>query len=382
VPRIADSTFVLVANGLPESPPAAPVAEFLREAGARVTIVLHPLSPEDPGLHRVVEHRGETLLRSREVRLPSRPPLTYALDPLVPLRLGRADLWIGFNNLAAANGLVRRRLGRVRRVVYWAVDFVPDRFGPGSPLTRAYDALDRLASRRADLRVELSQVALDGRSARHRLDDGAAPAHVAPIGSWFDRVEKTPEDGWRERRVLFSGHLVPRQGISTLVEAVALLPDVRLDVTGKGPLEAELRRRAAELGTEDRIRFHGYLPDHRDVERLAATASVAAAPYASDPDSFTRFADPSKLRLYAAAGLPIVLTDVPANAIELVREAGAELAADDPAALADAIRRVLASPDEWRRRRAAALRYASGFDWAEIVGGTLARLGFEFRRAY
>ena len=377
MPRIADSTFVLVANGLPDSPPAAAVGEFLRDAGARVTTVLHPLSPEDPGVHRVVEHHGGTLLRSREVRLPSRPPLTYALDPLVPLRPGRADLWIGFNNLAAVNGLVRRRLGRVGRVVYWAVDFVPDRFGAASPLTRLYDALDRLASRRADLRVELSRPALEGRSARHGLDDGAAPSHVAPIGAWFDRTEKTPEDGWRERRVVFSGHLVPRQGVATLVEAVALLPDVWLDVTGRGPLEGELRRRAVELGAGDRIRFHGYLPDHRDVERLAATASVAAAPYVNDPGSFTRFADPSKLRMYAGAGLPIVLTDVPPNTAELVREAGAELTEDDPRALAAAIQRVLASPDEWRRRRAAALRYASGFDWAEIVGGALARVGFE-----
>jgi glycosyltransferase involved in cell wall biosynthesis len=81
--------------------------------------------------------------------------------------------------------------------------------------------------------------------------------------------------------------------------------------------------------------------------------------------------------MYAGAGLPIVLTDVPPNAAELVREAGAELAADNPSSVADAIQRVLASPEEWRHRRAAALRYASGFDWAEIVGGTLARLGFE-----
>ena len=34
-------------------------------------------------------------------------------------------------------------------------------------------------------------------------------------------------------------------------------------------------------------------------------SSVALAPYAPDPDSFTRFADPSKLKSYAAAGLPM-----------------------------------------------------------------------------
>lgn len=377
MPRICDSSVTLVANGLPDSPPAAPVRDFLLDAGATVTTVFHPLSPEDPGLHVVSRYRDGAVTQTREIRLPSRPPLTYALDPLVPVRLGSADLWIGFNNLAAAQGLVRRRLGRARRVVYWAVDFVPDRFGPGSPLTRVYDIVDRVVSKRADLRVELTSAALQGRSERLGLGEDAAPVHVAPIGAWYDRIQKAPEDGWRTRRVIFVGHFVPRQGVRTLLEAVALLPDVRLDLTGKGPLEAELRHRVAELGLEGRVRFHGYLSDHRDVERLVATAAVAAAPYNTGMNSFTRFADPAKLRTYTGAGLPVVLTDVPPNAAELAREAGAEIVADDPHAFAAAISRILDSPEKWTRRRADALRYAAGFDWDRIVAGTLARLDFE-----
>lgn len=368
---------VLVANGQPNSPPASGVADFLREAGARVTTVFHPLSSEDAGRHVISEYGDGALRRARTIRLPSRPPLTYAVDPFVPLTHGRADLWLGFNNLAAAHGLARRRLGRAGKVVYWAVDFVPDRFGPGSPLTRLYDSIDRLCARHVDLRVELTGAALEARSARLRLGPDAAPTHVAPVGVWYDRVEKAPEDGWRGRRVVFVGHFVPRQGVGTLLEAVALLPDTRLDLAGRGPLEGELRARVAALQLEDRVTFHGYLSDHREVERLVATAAVAAAPYATGMNSFTRFADPSKLRTYTGAGLPVVTTAVPPNAHELAREAGAEVADDDPRAIAAAISRILASPEEWQSRREAALRYASGFDWARIVGGTLERLGYE-----
>lgn len=377
MPLLSDSSVTLVANGLPDSPPAGPVRDFLLDAGASVTTIFHPLSPEDPGVHVVSTYRAGRLIHTREIRVPSRPPFTYVLDPLVPARIGRTDLWIGFNNLAAAQGLIRRRLGRARRVVYWAVDFVPERFGPRSPLTRVYDAVDRVVSRRADLRVELTSSASRGRSERLGLGAGAAPFHVAPIGAWYDRIPKAPEDGWRTRRVIFVGHLVPRQGVGTLLEAVALLPDVELDLTGKGPLERELRHRVAELGLEERVRFHGYLTDHRDVERLVAGAAVAAAPYSTGVSSFTRFADPAKLRTYTGAGLPVVLTDVPPNAAELVREAGAEIVADDPRAFAAAISRILDSPEEWARRRADALRYAAGFDWNRIVAETLARLEFQ-----
>src|SRR5581483_8918485 len=115
---------------------------------------------------------------------------------------------------------------------------------------------------------------------------------------------------------------------------------------------------------------------HRDVERLVASASVAAAPYATRMESFTRFADPSKLRTYAAAGLPIVLTDVPPNARELEREAGAVVVEDTPEAVAAGIGSILADPDEWRRRSAAATAYAQRFDWAVIIPAALERLGF------
>lgn len=376
MPHLSDSRVTLVANGLPESPPAGPVRDFLLAAGASVTTIFHPLSPEDPGVHVVSRYRDGVHVQTHEIRLPSRPPLTYAFDPFAPARSGRAELWIGFNNLAAAQGLVRRRLGRARRVAYWAVDFVPDRFGPGAALSRVYDVVDRVVSKHVDLRVELTSAALEGRSRRLKLGADAAPAHVAPIGTWYDAAPKTPEDGWRARRVVFGGHLVPRQGVGTLLEAIALLPDVELDVTGKGPLQTELERRTAELGIGSRVRFHGYLHDHRDVERLVAGAAVAAAPYSTRMTSFTRFADPAKLRTYTGAGLPVVLTDVPPNAAELAREAGAEIVADDPQSVAAGISRILDSPEEWRRRRAAALGYAAQFDWNRIVADALARLDF------
>src|SRR5205085_10434097 len=129
------------------------------------------------------------------------------------------------------------------------------------------------------------------------------------------------------------------------------------------------------LGLGDRVRFLGFLSDHREVEGLVATSSIAAAPYATGMESFTKYADPSKLRTYTGAGLPIVLTDVPPNAHELEREAGASVVADTPAAFAAAIEEILWSPEEWKRRRAAALAYAEGFDWGRIVPAALEPFG-------
>src|SRR5207248_6531205 len=115
------------------------------------------------------------------------------------------------------------------------------------------------------------------------------------------------------------------------------------------------------------VTFHGYVDDHRDVERILAGCSVAVAPYKRSAATFTRYADPGKLKAYLAAGLPIVLTEVPPNARELASEAGADVVADDPAAVAAAISRALASPERWRVRRESALAYARRFDWNVLL---------------
>jgi len=354
-------TFAIVSNGFADGPAQA-LRDYLVARDAEVVTIFHPLTPEQGTSHRIETYRRGTRVKSRTVRLPLSPPASFALDPFVPLLPPKVDAWFGFNPLACARGLV----ARAGHVVLWSVDFVPDRFGPGTLATRIYDRVDRLCCMRADARVELSEAARAGRNQRHGLPVDAA-AHVVPMGAWVDRVPTIQQDGYSQRRAVFLGHLVARQGVATFLDAIALLDEIRADVIGTGPLEGELRERAP-----DTVTFHGYVDDHREVERLLSLASVAVAPY---EESFTRYADPGKLKAYLAAGLPVVLTDVPPNARELEREAGAEVVASDAHAFADAISRAHASPEQWQARREAALTYARRFDWNTLFDDLFAQLG-------
>jgi glycosyltransferase involved in cell wall biosynthesis len=356
-------TVAIVSNGFADGPAQA-LRDYLVARDAGVVTVLHPLTREQGTTHVITRYAGGKRVGERHVRLPLRPPASFAIDPFVPLLPPRVDVWFGFNPLACARGLV----ARAERVVLWSVDFVPDRFGRGTLATRIYDRLDRLCCRRAVARVELSAAARDGRNARHGLAGDAARAHIVPMGAWTERVPTTTPDGYARRRAVFLGHLVDRQGVAALLDALAEC-GVAADVVGTGPLEAGLRERAARLGID--ATFHGYVADHRDVERLLSAASVAVAPYRRSDETFTRYADPGKLKAYLAAGLPVVMTDVPPNALELATEAGAEIVDDDPRAIAAGITRALASPDEWRARRDAALAYARRFDWSTLLGDLL-----------
>ena len=369
-----------MANGFAEGPAQA-LRDYLVARRAAVVTILHPLTREQGTRHVLTTYAGGRRVLERTRRLPLKAPLSYALDPFVPLLPPRVDAWFGFNPLACARGLLARRMGRARRVVLWSVDFVPDRFGAGTLPTRVYDRLDRTCCTRADARIELSEAAREARSRRHGLGADASPTHVVPMGAWLDRVVTTPADGFERRRVVFLGHLVARQGVDVLLEALAVLKargeELTADVIGSGPLEAALRDRARALGLETTVRFHGFVADHRDVERLLAESSVAVAPYRPGEGTFTEYADPGKLKAYLAAGLPIVLTDVPPNASELARAAGAEVVPYDATGIADALSRSVASPERWQERRRAALDHARRFDWPILLGDVLRKLELE-----
>lgn len=377
--RIIDSTFIIVTNGFLDGPAHA-LRDHLVERGARcVTFVNHPLTREEPGRHLVTTlSNGDSVTKS--YRVPNRVPYTYAVDPLVPMRFPRATAWFGFNNLAALRGLTARWIGRTESVYYWAVDFVPARFGK-SPLTVAYEKADRIVCERADARIELSQTALQARTDLLRDGTDAAPAITVPMGAWTDRTPTATAESWARRKIVYLGHLVERQGVANLIGAMPLLceryPDLTLEIIGDGPEAGTLRRLASESGVGDVVEFHGMVESHQTVERLLADGTVGVAPYLETTDNFTRFADPGKLKSYLAAGLPIVVSDVPPNAHELEAVGVALLSKSNPDALAAVIERLLADRELWLATHRRALDYAKRFDWSSILDQGLGQLGWD-----
>jgi glycosyltransferase involved in cell wall biosynthesis len=78
----------------------------------------------------------------------------------------------------------------------------------------------------------------------------------------------------REPRLLCVGRLIPIKGHIVLLRAFAearrSVPDLRLDLAGRGPLEPALRALAKELEVDDAVRFLGYVsPVQRAIEQSA-----------------------------------------------------------------------------------------------------------------
>ncbi len=157
-----------------------------------------------------------------------------------------------------------------------------------------------------------------------------------------------------EKVIICCGRLHPQKGVDVLLQALAQpgMPQhaLRLWLVGDGSQRDELEQQALRLGLGERVRFWGYQAQVADYLRAA---DVFALPSRWE-------AMPFALLEALAAGLPCVVTAVGDNAL-LARDSleGLVIPPEDPAALADALRR-LVTDDALRARMALSARQRAG----------------------
>lgn len=125
----------------------------------------------------------------------------------------------------------------------------------------------------------------------------------------------------------------PNYRIDTLVRAVALLRQsgpATLHLFGGGSGEAALRALVGELGVADAVVWHGLIAPQRLAAELARCDVSVSVP-SSDATSVS-------LLESMACGLPVVVSDLPANRQWVGTAGGAVVDAADPAAVAQALR--------------------------------------------
>jgi len=174
------------------------------------------------------------------------------------------------------------------------------------------------------------------------------------------------------RMMLAVGRLDPVKGFETLIDAVALLQErgIELDcrLVGSGPLDPQLRRRAEERGVASRIEFSGAQTQER-IRCWMSTATLFVLPSQVAADG-NRDGIPVALMEAMASGCPVISTRV-SGIPELIQddEDGMLVEQRDPAALADAIERLLES-SALRERLAtrARVRIETEFDSRKEAG--------------
>jgi len=220
-----------------------------------------------------------------------------------------------------------------------------------------YRFVERMAARWTDYLVTINNEDFDAASAFGTIGPERV-RYIPGIGVDTDRYAPEAADNVAAASLRDELRVAPDAFMLTMVaelgpvkrhaflfDAMSRITDPRvvLVLVGSGPLESELREKAAALGIADRIRWAGY---RRDVPALLAASDALVL--CSEREGLNR----SVLEAMSA-GKPVIGTDTRGIADAITPQTGWLASKHDPVSLAEAITSAAGHPDEARTRGAA-----------------------------
>ncbi len=205
----------------------------------------------------------------------------------------------------------------------------------------------------------------------------ATPVALAPSGvdECFFEVDG---DNRRYDLAAYAGGLGPWKGVDLLLEAAAQVPELKLEALGGREGGADWQRLK---GLADRLALGGRLKmrpraGQDAVRELLSRAGIAVWPGTGRQRIAAEFTSPLKLFEYLAAGCAVIAPRVPAAESVLRHGENALLfEPDDAGSLAEALRRLLSSPQEAKALGRAGRELARGYTWrarADVIKRVMA----------
>lgn len=282
--------------------------------------------------------------RMRENRL-----VAVSAQPLRPRVVIACDL-----TMLYAGHLLKRWCGA--HLIYDAHELWVDSQGEVSPLFRwLYTATERRLIGSADAVMTVNDALADELACRYAIKRPLValngPERCMPSGPVR-----------RPLRVLFQGQYGANRGLLELIRAFTETgEDAVLTLQGFGGIEGELRALVHELGLEARVGFAEPCKPSMTVCE-AANHDVGVISYRPATKNLA-LSSPVKLFDYLGAGLALVSTDLPVIRAIAGEDAALYVSEPSSAALAAAIRRLAANPEQVQRMKAASCARCAELLW-------------------
>ena len=163
---------------------------------------------------------------------------------------------------------------------------------------------------------------------------------VVPNTTYVSAEPPAPPD---DHRVVHVGHLSVARGALDMIEMARLLARDGVMVELIGAADGPVRTALRDAQREGILRWYGFVPNDRAL-RIAEGAMAGLALLHDEPNY--RHSVPTKVVEYMARGIPVITTpNPPAVAIVEPSASGLVVPFGDPAAAADAVRKLHADPD-------------------------------------
>lgn len=339
---------------------------LVHKKAKHITKMNFPL-PELPYLKHleIVQSRAGKEI-SREIRKSMYKPsfIAYVFQSIQLILLvlrsqDRYDVVIAQDSLLAFLSLFLRLFGKTKKVIFYSHGIDNTRFA-SNLFNKLYKGLDAISAKNADFNWFLSK-----KMALIRKNQGISenrlfwiPSSI-PINS-VARIAKA-----ENKKIVFLGTVDIKNGadkFTTMMELVRKkIPSATLDIMGNGSYFENLKKEIEKRKLEKWIRLFGQLTFDQFAKKLTYYA-IGIAPYAYSSENLTPLSDSLKMRIYLAAGLPVVITSGFHFSDEIEEHNLGFAVSDNPKSFAEAIIKLLENQKFNNETRNRALAYSEKYD--------------------
>lgn len=280
------------------------------------------------------------------------------------------DICFALDSLCLLPVLILKKMGRIKRLVYYSIDYTPQRF-TNSLLNTVYHSMDNMACRYSDLNWVVAKHMIQARKKNGIPINKCPPFVEVPIGFHGSKIKLRKTKAINRHHLIFVGSLFKKQGLQLVINAlpkiVKKFPSVHLTIIGTGNYENTLKKLVKQRKLTKSVEFKGFIKDHRQVESLLTKAGIGLAPYKPEPSSITYYADLGKIKLYLGCGLPVVTTSVPVISSVLEKSKAGVIANYSPQSLSEALISLLKDKKKYALSRSSAIKLSKNYDVEKIL---------------
>lgn len=300
--------------------------------------------------------------------------LSYIKDTLYSLLYGLkyckgTDIYFGTPNILVLSGIFLRRLGFVKKVIYYTIDYTPMKFE--YPLVnKIYFLVDRFVCYHADEVWSLNEAMIESRIADRGWNKAKINIRIVPFGNNGDRFSSKDYLGNSKDTIVYFGGISQDKGAELFVPIAQNLiklskKDFKFLVIGGGKVQW-LKSEVKKAKLSKYFEITGPIESHHQIENRLIKCGVAIAPYYPENiNNFSYYSDPGKIKTYLGSGLPVVITNVPPISKEIESMKVGLIADYDPKDFAQKIIGVL-STKKYVNYRKQAILFGKCFNWMTI----------------
>jgi glycosyltransferase involved in cell wall biosynthesis len=290
------------------------------------------------------------------------------------------DLFIGLESINTLAGILLRKLGKVKRVAYYVSDYSPYRY-PSKIFNSIYLWLDRFCAMHADFIWDVSPAMQPARIKVGLDSEKSAPVIPVPNALYKEQIGFLPLSKRDPHSLVFVGTLGLENGPDLAVEAVRLVvkkfPLLKLHIFGGGGQGFErklLEELTRKYKLQNNVVFHNFIDDQKLLSETIQHFEIALAPYKITPRSVRLYGDATKIRLYLAAGLPVITTRVPPLGKIVAEKGAAAVVPDNATSFAKEVICLLENRNKREKMSKKAYALSIGNTWEDTYGGAMRKM--------